>query len=440
MRTVEIEIEKFAVGGAGFGHVDGKACFVPFTAPGDVARVRVTREKKSYLEAELLELVSASSERVPPPCPTFGDCGGCTMQHIGYADQLAAKQQLFTEQLQRFARVDASRIAPIVPSDTPWGYRSRVQIKLRWIDNRLMMGFYRSGTHLVVPFPELCATVSPLINTIITELREALPSSPEPDRIPQVDVATGDDGQTIVIIHYIGEGKRAVARFFLDNHERLIPSAGGIWLQHGRKQTIERIAGLERLSYGISVRSASAVHDLRLSFSRGGFSQVNLSQNRHLVRLVCEMAELRVNRRVLDLYCGNGNLTLPLALLSPDVTGIEEYPPSIADAQFNARSNGIEGITFLAADCEAGVKRLVEKGELFDLVVLDPPRSGAACIMKQIPALKPGRVIYVSCDPVTLARDIAILKNFDYSVTRSVPVDMFPQTSHIESVTLIERC
>ncbi|MBT0666409.1 23S rRNA (uracil(1939)-C(5))-methyltransferase RlmD [Geobacter pelophilus] len=436
MKQIEVAIEKVAFGGAGFGHVNGKACFVPFAVPGDLVYAKVTREKKSYMEASLMEVITASPDRISPVCPVFGDCGGCSLQQVSYRKQLEMKAAIFTEQLSRFAKVDEAVIAPIRESHAPWNYRTRVQIKVYWADGLPIIGFFRGGSHFVVPFPGCCAISSTVVNSVINELTSFLARSPETATIPQVDVATSDDGKAIVIVHYIGRHQDAIIRFLSDSHLSFLPSASGLWLQLGRKCTLRHIAGLETLSYDIISDSQP---DLRLSFSKGGFCQVNFQQNQILVTIACEMSRLTGKERVLDLFCGNGNLTLPLAQRSSSVVGIEAYHASIQDAQANAVANQVRNITFICADAEAGVAGLVKNEEKFDVVVLDPPRTGAAPIMAYIPALQPERVVYVSCDPVTLARDIAILKKLDYSVVRSVPVDMFPQTSHIESVTLLER-
>ncbi len=441
MREIRVKIEKLAFGGAGFGHLNGKACFIPFTAPGDEVRARVTSEKGSYLEAELLELLVSSPDRITPRCPVFSQCGGCSLQHLAYTKQLSAKEDLFAEQLWRFARVERDIISPIMGAENPWGYRTRVQIKVHWSGELHQIGFYRAGTHFVVPFPGGCAIASPVINALIGELTELLPKFPEPDKVPQVDLAVGDDGQAIMIVHYIGQSPDAVASFLADNSPAVLPSATGLWIQHGRKNTMRRIQGIDRLTYDVPVgRSTESVPGLRLAFSRGGFSQVNYLQNRHLVSLACELAKLNGTERLLDIFCGNGNITIPLAGMAREVVGMEEYRPSVEDARQNAITSGLPGVSFICSDAVAGVKRLVENGQQFDVVVLDPPRSGASELMRQIPALHPERVVYVSCDPVTLARDIAILSKLDYCIVRSVPLDMFPHTCHIESVTLLERC
>jgi 23S rRNA (uracil1939-C5)-methyltransferase len=388
------------------------------------------------MEASLMEVITASPDRISPACPVFGDCGGCSLQQVPYQKQLEIKAAIFSEQLSRFAMVDETVIDPIQEAHAPWNYRTRVQIKVHWANNLPIIGFFRGGSHFVVPFPGCCAISSPVVNAVITELTTFLARSPETGTIPQVDVASSDDGEAIVIVHYIGRQQDAIIRFLSDSYLSSLPSASGLWLQLGRKSTLRHISGIETLSYNITANSQP---DLHLSFSKGGFCQVNFQQNQILVTIACEMSHLTGKERVLDIFCGNGNLTLPLALRSSSVVGIEAYHASIRDARANADANQVRNIRFICADAEAGVAGLVRDEEKFDVVVLDPPRTGAASIMAYIPALQPMRVVYVSCDPVTLARDIAILNKLDYSVVRSVPVDMFPQTSHIESVTLLER-
>jgi 23S rRNA (uracil1939-C5)-methyltransferase len=432
-----VKIEKLAFGGAGFGRIDGKACFVPFTSPGDTAKIRVNVEKRSYLQGELSELLEPSVRRVVPGCPVFGKCGGCNWQHLAYPDQLAAKEEIFAELLWRSGRVERERIMPIVPAPQPFGYRSRIQLKVRCIAGELMTGFYRAGSHFVVNVPEKCAIVHPVINRLISGLRRVLTFFPEADKIPQIDAAVGDDGRAELVVHYLGGSSRKTGEFFRQNCHVL--GADGIFLRTGRKTTLERIAGEEcpPLTYSVPNRAFPELPDLRLSFGSSGFSQVNYRQNLTLVEMVCRWAGLTGRERVLDIYCGNGNFSLPLAGNAAEVVGVEDYEPSITIARQNGAANGLKNISFICADAVNFMESMVSAGEEFDVVLLDPPRSGAAEVIRNIPALKPRAVLYVSCDPSTLARDIGILKKFDYDVVESCPVDMFPQTYHIESVTLL---
>jgi 23S rRNA (uracil1939-C5)-methyltransferase len=438
MNDVDVKIEKMAFGGAGFGQLDGKACFVPFTAPGDIARIRIKKEKRSYLEGELLELIEPSERRVTPPCPVFGACGGCNWQHLSYSDQLRAKEEIFAELLWRSGRVPRERILPIIPAPEPFAYRARIQLKVRCVDGQPQIGFYRAGSHFVINIPGKCAIVHPVINRLIAGLRRVITLFPEAEKIPQIDVAIGGDERAELVIHYIGSRKQEIIRHFQKYCHDL--GGAGIFLQTGRKTTLEKISGDGplHLTYKVPNCSFPDLPEIMLSFSSGGFSQVNYRQNLALIETVCSWAGMTGRERVLDIFCGNGNFSLPLAGKASHVTGVEGYGPSITIARYNSETNGIKNVSFACADAVNEISRLVAADDKFDIVLLDPPREGAAEVARAIPALQPKAILYVSCDPATLARDIGILKSLDYEVTKCRPVDMFPQTYHIESVTLLE--
>lgn len=433
MKEAAIEIEKLAFGGAGFGRVDGKACFVPYTAPGDRALIRITREKRSYMEGELSELQHPSPDRVQPPCPIFGRCGGCDWQHISYESQLSSKQEIFAETLHRIGRVEREAILPIIPSPEPYAYRSRVQFKLRWAQGRAHIGFYRSGTHFVENIPDRCAIAHPAINSVLADLRAMMDRFPEPDKAPQADVAVGADGATTAIIHYIGGNTQAIHAFLAEE----LPSVAGLFLQCGKK-SMERVRGSGSLTYAAPSPIAHN-RPLSLSFSAGGFSQVNYRQNSALVEEVCKWSGLTGKESVLELFCGNGNFSIPLSALACEVIALEASAASVEDAVRNAAANNSRNIRFEAVDAVEGARRLAAKGRKFDLALLDPPRTGALDLVKILPTLDPQKIIYISCDPATLARDLEFLQKSGYVVLKSRPVDMFPQTYHMESVTLLSK-
>lgn len=427
-----------AFGGAGIGHVDGKVCFVPFTAVGDTARIRIKSEKKSYVEGALIEIINPSSLRTLPKCPIFGTCGGCDWQHIKYSAQLKAKEDIFAEILWRTGRVEKERIEPIAGARDSYGYRSRIQLKMRCAQGGNHIGFFMAGSHYVVDIPGMCAISSEPVNKTYAELCELMKTFPEPDKIPQIDVSSGDDGVIILVFHYIGGQRSEIIDFLKGNGNRL-GHVEGIFLQSGRKSSIEKVYGIEAIHYEIPESVFNGHAPMRLKTSRGGFSQVNFPQNNVLINTVLQWVNPGGNERVLDLYCGNGNFSLPLARNTNHVTGLEEYEQSIKDAICNRDDNGLKNAGFESVDSVEGVRRLIDQGHLFDVVILDPPRSGAAEVVKLIPFLRAGKIIYVSCDPPTLARDTAYLKKASYEVVKSRPVDMFPQTYHMESVTLLEK-
>jgi 23S rRNA (uracil1939-C5)-methyltransferase len=434
-----VKIEKMAFGGSGFGHLDGKACFVPFTAPGDVVRIRVKVEKRSYLEGEPAEILEASPLRVTPPCPVFGSCGGCNWQHLSYPDQLVVKEEIFTDILWRSGRVARERIGPVLPAPEPFGYRSRIQLKISFSEGVLHMGFYRAGSHFVVGIPGRCQIADPRINAVLDGLRRLVAHAPEPEKIPQIDAAVGEEGGVELVIHYSGNRRDETAGYLAGNSH--LSGVDTIFLQTGGKYTIEKIGEVNSgtLSYMVPDQYSPASPGYRLEISSGGFSQVNYRQNLMLIETVCDWAELSGKERVLDIYCGNGNFSLPLAVKAANLLGVEDYGPSIAYARRNCAANGLTNVTFECIDALVAMDRLVSREETYDLVILDPPRTGAKDVAAKLHALRPASIIYVSCDPATLARDIGILKKSGYDVVKSRPVDMFPQTYHVESVTLLRK-
>jgi 23S rRNA (uracil1939-C5)-methyltransferase len=437
MHETLLKVEKLAFGGAGFGRVDGKACFVPFTAPGDLARIRITSEKSSFIKGELIELETASSTRVTQSCPIFGSCGGCNWRHISYAEQLTQKQDIFTEIMWRSGRVPAERILPIAAAPTVDGYRSRVQLKFCFVAGELHSGFFRAGSHDIVDLPDECAIAQAALNKIIAELRTIVPYTPDLARIPQIDLTVGDDEQAIAVLHYVGNRHAEIATFFKERRSSFV-LLQGLYLLRSRQSRPVKIFGIESLSYSIPENHLPGAPEIRLAFSKGGFSQVNYRQNLTLIRTVLDWAGLTGQERVLDLYCGNGNFSVPLARYASEIFGIEESAASINDARLNCLANGVVNAAFLCCDAARGVASFAQGGNTFDVVILDPPRSGAADVVALLHQLAPKSVIYISCDPATLARDVGILKKFGYDVVQSRPVDMFPQTYHLESVTLLK--
>ena len=437
MAEASVAIERMCYGGAGFGRVAGKACFVPLTAPGDEARIRVVKDKRSYLEGELLELTVASRLRVDPPCPLFGVCGGCHWQHLPYREQLQQKGEIFAGTLSRIGRVQSDGLQPVVPSANRLGYRSRIQLKLARLKGAPALGFFRTASHQVIDTPEGCAIADPLLNRVASEFRSLLAGLDDWEAIPQIDLAMGDDGQSVAVIHFSGKSPQKLSDGLLAARSQL-PSLSGLFLRSGAKSRIDRVFGVDALSYGIPAELFPGSRQMRLRFSRGGFSQVNYPQNLELIRTVWQWGAFTGNERVLDLYCGNGNISVPIAPYVAELVGVEGYAPSIEDALANASANGIVNASFRVSDAALAVRRLAEKGERFDLVILDPPRGGAEAA-GEIALLGPEKIVYISCDPATLSRDLALICQKGYRVTRSRPVDMFPQTYHLESVTELTR-
>ena len=424
---VELAIETLVYGGAGLGRHDGKAVFVPGTSPGDVVRCRLVREKERHAHGELLEVLSPSPQRRKPPCPVFGRCGGCQWQHLPYPEQKSWKERIFAEVLEHARVLPPEGTLPLVAAPDEWSYRSRAQFKCHQTGGGFVMGFYRGGSHFVIDITH-CPILEPCLNEALARFRSWLAASPAPDRVPRVDVGVGDDGGVRAVVHVLGDA--AALGVYL---KPLTAAAGyAVFFQQGRKGSLQQLIGPSELELRVDDPP------LALGYGPGGFAQVNLAQNRALVAVVAAVAEELRPRRVLDLYCGMGNFSLPLARRSGAVVGVEEYAPAIDSARSNALRNGVTNASFYARPAEGAAREFASAP--IDLVVIDPPRTGAYALVGELIDAKPAHILYISCDPPTLARDLVPLCHGGYRPLWSRPFDLFPQTYHTESVTLLARC
>lgn len=417
---VSVKIESLSFGGSGVGRISGKVVFVPYSAPGDDIKVRITKDTKGFSEGDIVEFISASPIRGEPPCPLHSICGGCQWLHIPYKEQLKAKEEIFKDTLRRIGKIDPSIVLPAQPSPMEFNYRSRVQFKV--LGNKI--GFYKRESHELVNISE-CPLAHPLINRILKGLREIWP--PSPSSITRVDInVSPSDGNGIVSI-YLSERSNFDFNRFFRTLNRSVPEVTGLIIHYGRE---EKISGS---SYLFSQEGV-----FRFRASEGSFSQVNYHQNLNMKDYILSLADLKGNETVLELYSGGGNFTIPLAKQAGNIVGIEVSEASISDAIENSKINDIKNATFIKATAEKGVEKIVGAyGHTpFDLIVVDPPRDGCSQkVIEGIVSFKPKKIIYVSCNPSTLARDLSRFRELGYHTRSSRPFDMFPQTYHIESVT-----
>ncbi len=434
MPSATAVIDKLAYGGNGVCRIEGKVCFVPFSCPGDQLRLRLTSQKKSYSLAEISEILRPSAARTLPPCPIFGVCGGCSWQHVQYPLQLEQKKQIFAETLWRGARVPLELIADTVASPLHYGYRSRVQFKVSFIGGRLRIGFYRTGTHVVEDAGQGCPIAMPFINEILGCFRSILTDYNDPGCVDQISIDAGVQG-AVAIVH-CSDSALSGLRTFLKERISELESCSGLFLQSGRKAGLEKVWGNDEISYFMPQLNPDLA-PYSLSYSPGGFAQINQAQNVAILSIIRTFADFRSTDRLLDLYCGNGNFTIPLAGQVASALGVEGSELSIRSANANKTCNAVHNVQFVCNDVKIALQELVSAGQRFDVVLLDPPRNGAGEVVADIAELAPFKIIYVSCDPSTLARDCGLLAGHGYRVVRSVPLDMFPQTYHLESVTLL---
>jgi len=432
----KVDIDSLAFGGSGVGRIDGKVCFVPYSCPGDQLSVEIVSEKQSYQDGRISEISVPSPHRIQPECPLFGNCGGCAWQHIPYALQLRAKQKILTDALWRGAKVEESVVQPIVPSTERYGYRSRVQLKVHGTADGLKIGFFRPNSHYVEDIYDGCPLAVKPINKALASLRDVFSGYDEVGSITEIHLDCAENG-VVAIIEYNGKKQEQLCRFVIQNIKRLTPLTA-LYLSLPKKREYLRLYGNEYLFYSLTFAGFDD-NICRLSYLPGSFSQVNRSQNQALLDTVVTLMNPDTGMRLLDLYCGNGNLSLPLCRLIESVTGVEASTSSIAAARYNCKDNAIENATYISADAVGFVKKLIQSGEKYDVVMLDPPRGGAADCVPGICSLDPIKILYISCDPNTLARDCRLFMSNGYALAKSVPLDMFPQTWHLESVTLLVK-
>ena len=430
----EARVESIATGGAGVARLDRRAVFIPKTAPGDTVRFRVVKEKGKYLIGELAEIVQASPERTTPPCAHWSDCGGCPLQHIEPAAQAEAKKRIFLDTLTRIGK-----IVPVVPVYTialP-GYEKRYRMRARFHIRGSVIGFFAPGAERPVEIEDCLLVERPIADALV-RIRHLLQAEPRTRRIEAVEITSlGEEEGASVGLYLHAAGHRERGNCKID------PRTLNAWRKFAEENHFLRATAGRREPgapprWRALYRPDAERSDLCLGVSPESFIQPNRALNKLLVNNVIKECRLSDNAVVLDLYCGAGNFSLPLALRAGRVLGVEENPYAVADAGLNREENGVENAEFL----HSSVHKLTEEevvsklgGQRPGIVVLDPPRKGALDAMPLVTALAPERVVYVSCNPATLARDARELASSGYRAEAAYVFDMFPHTAHLEILT-----
>jgi 23S rRNA (uracil1939-C5)-methyltransferase len=415
-----VPIESLAYGGFGVGRTDRGVVFVPNTAPGDLVRARIVEDKGDYREAELVEVVEPSAVRRVPPCPYVPECGGCSWQHIEYPAQLEAKQRILVETLARIGGLDAATLdlRPIIAS-VEWRYRHRLTLR---VGGEHRLGFYRHRSHRLVEI-DACRIADETVNAHLAAARQWLRGVSTTLR--RLEIASTRNGRAVLV--GIAEGPFRHDDAYHEKFLRAHASIAGIVLSgKGWRRVFGKPAVDLEIDGGLVIET------------QGGFTQVNPAGNRRLVETVLDLAALDRADRVLDLYCGAGNFTLPIARRVAEVVGVESDGVSATQARRNADRAGLGNCWFIQQPAAEAARALARGGERFAVVVLDPPRSGAARVVEHMASLTK-RVVYVSCDPTTLARDLRRLVSDGFTIGPVQAIDLFPQTYHLETVVRLER-
>lgn len=427
-------IESLDREGRGVAHVDGKAIFVDAALPGETVVYSPYRKKPSYELAQLLAVRKASAERITPQCPWYSRCGGCSLQHFDLRAQVAAKQRILEDALWHIGRVrPESMLSPIY--GPPWAYRHRARLSVRLVPKKggILVGFHERKSSYVVEMSS-CEVLPAPVSGGLTQLKAMIEQLSIRDRLPQVELAVGAR-VTVMVLRLLAtptpEDEALLKRYAEDSGFQL-------WFQPQGPDTAQPFWPLDAPALDYELPE----FNVRIGFRPTDFTQVNHAVNRILVRRAMDLLQPRSGDSIGDFFCGLGNFTLPIARSGAEVFGVEGSKPLVQRAAGNAAANGID-CRFQAAnlfEADACQRTLAEAGRL-DKVLIDPPREGATELVKALTERSlPERIVYVSCDPATLARDAGILNQSQrYSLSAAGVVNMFPHTSHVESMALFER-
>jgi 23S rRNA (uracil1939-C5)-methyltransferase len=431
---VRLEIESLDAEGRGVARgPEGKVVFVEGALPGERVEAQVVRRKPKFDLARAVEVLRESSARRPPRCRYFGVCGGCATQHIDARTQLAAKQRWLEDCLSRIGGVRPETILPVVYGQE-WGYRRRARLTVRRVEKKggVLVGFHERRSSYVADMLS-CEVLPEQVSRLIPGLRALVETLSIRQRLPQIELALGDTTDVLVIRHLepLEAGDEQKLRAFADEE------GVSIWLQPAGPDSAHPFHPLPAPALDYALPEFG----IRLGFRPTDFTQVNHAVNRVLVSRAVRLLEPRPGERIGDLFCGLGNFSLPIARMGATVLGLEASTGLVERARGNAAANGLQHRAgFVAANLYAeGAGDLAALGP-FDKLLIDPPRDGALEAVKTLPRDWPRRVVYVSCDPATLARDADVLVHAKgFRLAAAGVVNMFPHTAHVESIALFER-
>jgi len=420
---LKLKIDSLTYGPYGLGRDNRRVILVPLTVPGDEVGVRIVAEKRNYAIGEMSHLLKPSPLRQAPPCPYFERCGGCPWQQIEYEGQLAAKEKIVVDALHRIGRLDGFQILPILRSPQEYGYRRRIRLQS---DGRKRLGFYRALSHELIEI-DSCLIADPQVDRHLSVAREWIKGLRTKLRFVEIIMSDGEQ-QTVLV-------GRSEERFFQEDDALCAPFVSG---QKEIKGVIISGPGWHR-SWGRTKIHIQSQDDLIMEVDGNIFTQVNREGNNLLVGEILQWGEFDHQDRVLELYSGTGNLSLPAARRAGEIVAVDGNPQSIRNGKENGRLNRIENIRWLCSDVPKAVRRLVTDQEQFSKIILNPPRSGAKGLEHELASLNADKILYVSCNPPTLARDLSALSKKGYRLTRVRPIDLFPHTFHVEVLSEMVR-
>jgi len=431
MQNHEVDITDLTHDGRGVARIEGKTVFVSGALPGERARIRLVKRSRHFDEARIEELLVRSPERIEPRCVHFGTCSGCSLQHLPPQAQIAAKQRVLAENFERIGKVEPQRwLDPL--TDAPWGYRRKGRLSVKWVakKGKVLVGFREEDPRFVADL-SVCHTLLPQVGERLAALGELVGALEAKATIAQIEIAAGDDNVALTFRHLqpLSQGDLDALTAFGQAHGL------AILLQPGGPDSVVPLWPAE---VPLSFRIPES--DIDIAFRPLDFIQVNAGMNRRMIARTLDLLDPQPTDTVLDLFCGLGNFTLPIARRAGSVVGVEGEAALVARSRENALRNGIGNTEFFAADLATDQRATPWAQRRYDKLLLDPPRSGAAAVLEYLPRAEVSRIVYVSCHPGSLARDAGTLvQRHGFRLVEAGVMDMFPHTAHVESIALFER-
>lgn len=441
----DVTFEDLTHDGAGVAKIDGFPIFVANGLPGEKAKIKVIKVKKGYGYGRLIELYEPSAGRIEAPCTVYKQCGGCQLQHLSYEGQLQAKHKQVKEVLARIGKIEHVVVHPVIGMNHPWRYRNKAQVPVGEREGGLVAGFYKERSHDIIDM-ESCLIQQAMNDIVVQTVKQIC----EQYNIPAYNEQTHRGILRHIMARYGATTKEVMVVLITRTEElphkkkvveeivKRIPNVKSIVQNINPKRTNVIMGERTRVLWG-SEYIYDYIGDIRFAISARSFYQVNPEQTKVLYEKALEYAELTGRETVIDAYCGIGTISLFLAKNAKKVYGVEIVPEAIEDAKRNAALNGITNVEFAVGEAEAVIPKWYEQGVQADCIVVDPPRKGCdETLLQTMIAMKPKRIVYVSCNPATLARDLRMLEDGGYQTLEVQPVDMFPHTVHVECVAKLE--
>jgi len=443
----ELSITGMTAEGMGAGRCQGLAVFVPLTAPGDVIRAKIVKTAKNYAYGRLEEVLTPSPDRIEPDCPVFAQCGGCCYRHISYEAELKIKTDRVRDALTRIGGFDSLPLRPILGAGSRDGYRNKALLPLgEKKDGTLAMGFYAVNSHRIVDC-ESCRLQPEEFNAAMKAFRKWAAKYGDPlyneknhsGQMRRLYLRKGEKtGEIMACVVVNGNGLHH-ERELVSALQEAVPGLTSVVINSNRDKTNVALGKKCRTAWGSDV-IRDALCGLTFRLSPLSFYQVNRRQAERLYEKAAEYAALTGKETLLDLYCGAGTIGLSMAENAKKLIGVEIVPEAVENARQNAADNGITNAEFLCGDASQAAAELARRGEKPDVIVLDPPRKGCARgLIETVVSFSPERIVYVSCDPATLARDLKCFAELGYPPVEATPVDMFPATAHVETAALCRK-